>query len=374
MMAEFEGTPCLSFEATETVPGRLRVNVEFSEEPRKMQGLLTVDGVHIFGTLEDFGPYNGLFTAIFYPGFAGWAKPIEAQVMRGPIAFADVVKRIAATVGESVRVLPASDRVCESYTCTPGLALAVLEGLPWYVDDQGITVVGENRPGVSRTVEDVRVSKSEKSYGAIKGQADVFVRSGDTVQAYDGPVKLLEVHVANDGKFSGTVEGVPTLRDVLKIATADTSIVKLAECTFDAVERTFVSKNGAAPVPMSRVWMGPGVSADLANGTPIALLYFDGDRGRPIALACGPDVPPTEYRIHAAKVKLGPSGSVPVAMGPAVKAAFAAVKAACTAAAGAAAPLSLPSGPEVAAGYTAIATAIDGVLSTLESHTIFGDL
>ena len=367
----FARKPCLTWETSEPRVGRFRAKITIEDEPPAV-GLLEIGGAKIQGSLVNQGPSNGVWAATFFAGFAGWQLPIPERVFTN-VRYSDVVKSIAASVGETVVVDPSADRVVTSYTVPAGPALAVFEDLPWFVDDAGITQVGSARASRSLTVEECTLSDADEAAGHCRGSVTVLPRPRDTVSIDGAIFRLGDVTTSTGGAFSATTGDTASLGTALRAATAPSKLSGVSAYTVagDLLRPVSGADLRASAVP---VWVGPGVSVDFAPSAAVAVAYLGGDRGRPTVIAADL-TPPLAYRVRVAPggiVSLGTSGAIPLARGPQTVAAFSALKAALTTAS---ASLAGPSAPvtnlQLIAVLNALSAAVDGTL--IPSSTIFGD-
>jgi hypothetical protein len=364
MIVTYGGQPCFDVTVSEPDIGPCTVTFKTENKP-PTKSTIVIAGQPQAGTLTQSTEVHGVWSSQFVAGGGGWQVEHGDECFRGPIRYATALSIIARAVGERVVVAPNADRQCEQYVFHAGKASGAIES-PWFVDADGVTQVGANR-GRAIPADDYRVTKADKSSGQIVGTSDVWIRTGDTV---DGHV-LSRVDIDESGEFTAEILGTPSLASVLRDAVASPTNDHLVAYTVAGKVLKPVADGPQIQIPSQ--YFFPGFTATFAPGTRLLVGYVDGDRSRPVIV--GGDSPGlVKARISALTVSLGPTGEVPMAVGPSVTAALAAIVAACGAAATALAPSPLASGGLVAASFTSIATAIAPFLASINSKTIGGDL
>lgn len=331
---KFAGKDVLRTEIASPPRGRLRAQIVTEEKPAPAGALAWDDadrGVQC-AVLEST-PERGLWTTTIFAGTGGWSRPVDAQHFLGPLPRAEVVRSVAARVGERVDTTQLLDSV-DHYLLPSGPATTVLDGLPWYVDEAGITVVGAERKGKHR---DVTIATTDLQSGQVTGSLDGILLVGDTINVLDGStsrlMRVLEVTQDGAGAFVARVGGASAqdaLRGLLRASDEPS-----ARRYFATGAELHAPAGSSAPPVLRGVprWIGPGHTAELAPATPLLVACADGDRTRPVVVAVAGEPMPirltwsaaTSVRLASPRVEVGPTGAIPVAMAPGVVAALTAL-------------------------------------------------
>lgn len=305
---------------------------------------------------RDAGKFGTKARARVVGGNGGWEKIVGARAYHNDagVLSSAVITTTAAEVGEVVvdtapTLLGASD-----FIRTAGPASRVLAGLPWYVNTQGVTVIGP-RPPIPTSPTSVEVLSWEPREQRAEVACDELLLPGsilvdptrfgtvivrDVEQTFDDkgaraiawcvsstPSKVAAGNrlIAALGAIARETTGSPLLRSYRYRVLKDI----VGRYQLQAVKKTLGVPETIGPLS---AWTGAaGVSAKLKPGAIVLVSFVEGDPGQPLLLGYQEDDTPLEVKIDATtKVGVG-AGTSPVAKAPELATWAAAVVTACAA-------------------------------------------
>lgn len=330
---KFADLAVLGTETTSPRRGRFRARITTDAAPPAAGALAMDEGPSVACSVVDSTEEQGQWVSTIVAGAGRWDRPIDALHFAGPLPLAEVLRAVAATVGETIDTSQILGDV-PHYVLPAGPAAAVLDAVAWHVSDAGTTVAGAPRVGTLRP--DALVSSVDLQNGIIRGTAPGLLLSGDTVSQTVGTITksytLLDVWQSGDGAFVARVRG-PSVRDALRALTRPATITPLEPYSATGDLLTGGADGLPSAIRGAPRWFGLGHTAELAPATPVLIAFADGDRSRPTVVAAAPSPMPialrwdasASVRFAAPRMQVGPTGASPVALAPGVVAALTAL-------------------------------------------------
>lgn len=373
---------------------------------------LTVGTSVLVGTIDprSSGIFGESGKARVVGGGGGWDKPVTPQHFKNDAGVLStlVLQATAAQVGEKVTEV-APTRLGPDYVRVAGPASRVLEGLAWYVNAQGVTVVGPRAPVAIPSTTDILTFDPSNQTAILAGD-DLVVPGTVLTDTRFGTKTVRDVEQTFDDKGARTTawcgDAAPStsrlisaLRGMAKAAIRPEFLkaYKYRVVAPGADERpTLQAVDKAAGVPDSIAispWFGlPGIGAKLKPGTEVLVEFIAGDPKSPVVRSFQKGGPPLELELDALLITIG-LGTSPIALAvatisaltvlqtelTAVAAWAALVTAAMTKLAGSGAPafepVTVPPGPFAAAATAGgvVATAL-GTVATNALAAAIADL
>jgi len=237
-------------------------------------------------------------------GAAGWASPAPARAWHSDakVSAARVARDTAGEVGEVLGTAPAGT-VGVSFTREAGPASAVLEavrgGTPWWVGFDGVTHVAA-RPVRDSSAPVLKFDPLHRfAVLPCDDPAAVFVgaRLSDRLDApqvvtsYEMRVTPEEARVyawCGEGRRSPVADALAAVvRAVIGERLLGTYSYRVRAMAADRV--VLVSSAAGLPdLPLVDQWCAPSVHAQLTPGSEVAVVFLNGDRGRPAIIGAAP--------------------------------------------------------------------------------------
>lgn len=292
---------------------------------------LTIGDLAMVGTLRPGDTFGGTTSYTWVGGGGGWGAPIAARSYGDPggLPRSRLVSDLGKEAGERGPILAVSDgSVGTSWARPAGLARDALDALSpheatapnmggqWWVGADGVTIVGPRR-ATSTTPQTMSVEAYDPSTlrarVAFTDDAIAQVFPGATVTAawVDGnpmstfTVGSLVVNVSDDAitvDLCGERGAAELFADLIAALTAYTRwhaaypfqasspTTAQGETSVDPLNALSAALPG---LPMLKQWPGvPGMTAMLAKGAPIAVVFLGGSPGGAVIAGYGPGVLP----------------------------------------------------------------------------------
>lgn len=235
-------------------------------------------------------------------GANGWAKPVAPRHFHNEagVTLSAVLRATAAEVGETLGAI-ADEVLGVDYVRSGGPASRVLGARPWYVTDDGATVVGE------RAESPAPAGAQVLTWDPVSGRAEVgspvMVRPGWVLEdeARFTPLVVREVEHTLGASGARTVAWCgrrDTLLGVLGSVVRELSGVVYARAyrfrvygmSGDRAQLQIVTPaTGIPDVLPASLWTGiPGAHAELTPGTEVLVAFADGAAGHPVIVAFEP--------------------------------------------------------------------------------------
>lgn len=328
-------------------------------------------------------------------GGGGWDKDVSSEHFHDDAGVLStlVVQATAAAAGEVTLQVDLPVVFGVDYTRTAGPAARVLPRDGWYVNQQGVTVIGP-RPTIPMDATSITIL----SYDPLQNRAELassnVIVPGTILQNDNfGPVTIRDVEqtfnadgsraIAWCSESPSTRLSTTLAKFVREASRVDFTTPYLYRVVLQGVDgRVFLqavtSASGVPDTLPISVWGPAGITAKVTPGTLVVVEFLNGDPARPIARSFDSTPPPIEIDLTAplttvagALTVTGPitaaavgatsiivaGGTEPIAAAGPLLSALSAIGAALTTIAGAITPPSAPAVAAATAANTAIANA-----------------
>lgn len=261
-------------------------------------------------------------------GGNGWDQPARAQHFHNDsgVNSTQVFQSTASSVGETVNVsTPTSLGV--DFVRSSGPASQVLADVDWYVDLGGVTQVA-SRPAATPDPS-LEVLAFDANMMALEVTSDVVVLPGTTFtdKRFDGTLTARDVEQTFDTSGSRATVFCSTA-PVTRLASALENMVRefsgvkylkayryrFISANASRVNLQAVTKEPGLPdlLPLS-VWPGmAGLSAKLAGGATVLVVFIEGDKSQPVVVGFDGTLP-QELHLDASDVVVLQGGTKPAA-------------------------------------------------------------
>ncbi len=295
--------------------------------------VLALMAQELIGTVdpEGSGRFGSRVRVRVVGGGNGWAKPVAPRHFHNDagVTLGAVLRATASEVGETMGAI-ADEVLGVDYVRTAGPASRVLGARPWYVTDEGLTVVGE------RSEVPAPASAQVITWDPVTGRAEVgapvMVRPGWVLEdaARFSPLVVREVEAtlgasgARNVAWCGqrdTLGGVlgAVVRELSGVVYARAYRFRVYGMSGDRVQLQIVTPaTGIPDVLPASMWAGvPGVHAELTAGTEVLVAFADGSSARPVVVAfepqSGPKWKPKKLAIDVTEaVEIGTGGKAAI--------------------------------------------------------------
>lgn len=263
-------------------------------------------------------------------GAGAWGSEVPEQHWHsdGGVLSTAVLSATAAAVGE-VLVDGQPTRWGVDYDRSKGPARRVLDGLPWYVDTSGTTIVGPRPPLPMASTVDV-LSYDPSTHVAELASDELVLPGTILVDTRFGSLTIRDVEqtFGPDGAraqaWCGESEASQLASLLRTLVREEAGVVWLRTYRYTVVAQnpvdgrvTLQAKSPGVPDNIFiETWFGlPGVSVKVEPGTEVLLEFLEGDPKLPIVRDFKPGSTPLELTFSALKLNLG-GETTPLATAP----------------------------------------------------------
>lgn len=249
------------------------------------------------GTVLSGGPMKGRSTFTVVAGAGGWGRtiPAEGYADDGSTKASKVLGDAARLVGETMADVASTVRVGAGFTRPEGPASQVLQLVAphaWYVDEAGVTRLGERATGVLvGTVTRITPVDPSRGQVVLAAESIATILPGVVV---DGLTAVDVCHeISAEGGLRSTVWGaqpseLDSLRSLVEQLLPDLPFRGLTEYRVATLENNRLNlqpvRASSGMPDLRRVPVRPGVagcSAEPALGALVLVGFVDSDRARP---------------------------------------------------------------------------------------------
>lgn len=330
------------------------------------------------------GRFGPTARARIVAGAAGWEKSVSAQHYHndGGVITTAVLATTGAEVGETVtEVLPG--RFGIDFIRDAGAASSVLDGLSWYVNDLGVTIVGPRVPTPALPTLQVLAWDARTKVATIATEDRVLPGTILTDLRF-GQAKIRDVEQTwgdsgaratawtmglDDNPTDSGGELVGALRAIAKDAAGGPFVQRtkyrvVSQFPDGRFVLAVVNKGTGLPdlKAISLAPAVPGMAVKVPLGTIAHVAFVDGDRSQPVVVGFA-DGTPIEVSFGGARVVVGSEAALPVALAGPIASALAAVVTAFNA---------IPAGAGTAASAS-LAAALAPLTPQMASTKLFAD-
>jgi hypothetical protein len=311
------------------------------------KAVLTIGTTILNGTIDDraTGKFGQKAHVQLVAGGGGWDKIVPALHLHADfgVLSTQVYNVTAATVGELI-VDSVPVRLGKDFVRTAGPASRVLAGVDWYVNTQGVTIVGPRVPQPFNPLSVEILEWDPDTRRAILATDEIVTPGTILLDPRFGTATIRDVEQtfgpdgarcvawcatrdipAIPGLPASEVVGHRLVRALGSLAREATSAIYTRPYKYRVALQmpdgrlTLQATSLDIPVPQIlqsvEVWPGiPGATAKVTPGTEVVVAFLNGDPSFPVVVGFSSLVPPLEIDILAARIALG-LGTFPVVVG-----------------------------------------------------------
>lgn len=287
---------------------------------------VVIGGLELVGTVRSGGVSGSRASYVVIGGADGWAANVGKLSYHtdSGVRASTVISDAATAAGETLgAVNVASEVLGPDYWREAAPARQVLDDLTvgWWVDTDGVTQTGE-RPTFPAP-EGVADVSYDPATACLELAADdlTAIAPGMTVDVDGATVTVQTLTIEATAKGTAILawcntENRSRVADLIRAIAAperafgvyEYRVVSMAgnRVNLQAVDKSL----GIPDLSAVSVWTAPGISAQLVAGATVAVSFLNGDRSKPIVMAC---TPPDRAGHEPDRLDLGGEGGVPVA-------------------------------------------------------------